>query len=159
MKKKTVDQEKRISQLTSELGEASSTGGGQKTKASQLLKNLSNLQAEYDTLQDKVEDQNGKIKALEQDLAKSLQDYVQVCRHMMTCFPFSVTILLIRISFFEFQTKETLETVQCELKSKTSALSTSEASLKTATEQVWSLAQFYYFGFLTIILDLHSCRQ
>ena len=69
MKKKTVDQEKRISQLTSELGEASSTGGGQKTKASQLLKNLSNLQAEYDTLQDKVEEQNGKIKALEQDLA------------------------------------------------------------------------------------------
>ena len=72
---------------------------------------------------------------------------------------FSVTILLIRISYFEFQTKETLETVQCELKSKTSALSTSEASLKTATEQVWSLAQFYYFGFLTVILDLHSCRQ
>ena len=90
MKKKTVDQEKRINQLTSELGEASSsssTGGGQKTKASQLLKNLSNLQAEYDTLQDKVEEQNGKIKALEQDLAKSLQDYVQVCRQII-CFSF-----------------------------------------------------------------------
>ena len=157
MKKKTVDQEKRISQLTSELGEASSTGGGQKTKASQLLKNLSNLQAEYDTLQDKVEEQNGKIKALEQDLAKSLQDYVQVCRQI-TCFTFSVTILLIRISFFEFQTKETLDTIQSELKSKSSALSTSEASLEKATEQVWSLAQYYYFGFLTIILDLHSYR-
>ena len=86
MKKKTVDQEKRINQLTSELGEATG-GGGQKTKASQLLKNLSNLQAEYDTLQDEVEDQNGKIKALEQDLAKSLQDYVQVCRQMI-CFSF-----------------------------------------------------------------------
>ena len=88
LKKTTVDQEKRINQLTSELGEASSTGGGgQKTKASQLLKNLSNLQAEYDTLQDKVEEQNGKIKALEQDLAKSLQDYVQVCRQII-CFSF-----------------------------------------------------------------------
>ena len=42
-------------------------------KASQLVKNLSNLQAEYDTVQDKVEEQAAKIKALEQDLAKSLQ--------------------------------------------------------------------------------------
>ena len=51
-----------------------SAGTGQvNPKVSELVKNLGNLQAQYDTVQDKVEEQNGKIKALEQDLTKSIQ--------------------------------------------------------------------------------------
>ena len=63
-----MEQEKRIFQLTA------ATGTGQANpKVSELVKNLGNLQAQYDTVQDKVEEQNGKIKALEQDLTKSIQ--------------------------------------------------------------------------------------
>ena len=68
LKKKTVEQEKRICQLTAAAG-----AGQANPKVSELAKNLGNLQAQYDTVQDKVEEQNGKIKALEQDLTKSIQ--------------------------------------------------------------------------------------
>ena len=109
MKKKTVEQEKRISQLTASAG----AGQAASPKVSELVKNLGSLQAQYDTVQDKVEEQNGKIKTLEQDLAKSIQDSVS--------------------------TKEALASAQSDLRGKDSSLATAQASLKAASEELAEL--------------------